>query len=288
MKSKTYLLKNNSNKKIEDFTAIILTHNEERHIERCILSIKKFVKKIIIIDSYSSDKTIQICKKFKSDVQIYQSKFTNHSQQLNKGLARASIKTKWVLRIDSDEILESSFYKKFKMIKNIKEYNALSIMIEHNFLGNRIKYGGVYPQQQIRMWRKNQGKFDNKPVDEKIIMKKGKIYYSKLKIIDHNLKDFSFWLKKHKKYANNEANLYFMNKKNKITNKLDNKFQEKILYYKFPIFIRPCLLFFYRYIIKKGFLDGIVGIKFNIMHSLYYRFLIDYLILQKFFTFYKK
>ena len=65
-------------------TAIILTHNEEIHIERCILSIKKFIKKIIIVDSFSTDKTIKIAKKY--NVKVYKKKFVNHSKQLNWAL----------------------------------------------------------------------------------------------------------------------------------------------------------------------------------------------------------
>ena len=268
-------MKNKKKKLNYDITAIILTYNEEKHIERCINSIKRYTKKIIVIDSFSNDKTIKICEKFKKTLFIYKKKFVNHSEQLNYALQK-NIKTKWILRIDADEVVDSNFFYKFKKIKNINKYNAVNTIIEHNFLGSRISYGGVYPGYQIRIWKNKQGKFDKKPMDEKVILKNERIYNSKLKIIDHNLKGFYFWIVKHYRYAKKEAQLYYLIKNKKINyKKTDNKFSQKIFYYKFPIFLRPFLLFFYRYILKKGFMDGIVGIKFNILQTLYYRLLVD-------------
>ena len=117
-------------------------------------------------------------------------------------------------------------------------------------------------------------------MDEKIILKNEKIYNSNLKIIDDNLKGFLFWIKKHHRYAQQEAKLYYLIKNKKINyKKNDKKFVQKIFYYRFPIFLRPVLLFLYRYIVKKGLLDGIAGIKFNIMQTLYYRLLVDYFIM---------
>ena len=64
-------MKNKKKKLNYDITAIILTYNEEKHIERCINSIKRYTKKIIVIDSFSNDKTIKICEKFKKTLIIY-------------------------------------------------------------------------------------------------------------------------------------------------------------------------------------------------------------------------
>jgi len=274
------LNKNSSNNLKADITAIILTFNEEKHLERCILSVNQFIKKIIIIDSFSNDKTLSIAKKY--NVKVLQNIFINHSEQLNWALKNISIKTNWILRIDADEIVEKNFFKKFNKIKKIKKFNAIEIIIEHNFLGERIKYGDVYPQKQTRLWRKNHGYFDGKPMDEKIIIIKPNIYKSSLKIIDDNLKGLMFWFKKHFKYAERESQFYFLLKNKKYKkNNLDKKLLQKIYYYKYPIFIRPILLFLYRYFIKKGFLDGVTGLKFNILQTLFYRLLVDVFIIKK-------
>lgn len=264
-----------------DLTAIILTYNEEIHIERCIKSIRKFVKDIIIVDSFSNDKTLEICKKYKDNIRIYQSKFINHSHQLNKILKKIKINTSWLIRLDSDEFVEKDFYKKIIKIKNLENYNGINMVIEHNFIGNRVKYGGVYPQLQIRMWKKNSGYFDNKPVDEKIKLKRPNIYNSNLRIIDDNLKGIKFWFIKHLRYAKNEAKLYDLIVKKKI--KIDGnnkKFLQKIFYYKFPIFLRPIILFIYRLFVKKGILGGLSGIKFLLFQTLLYRLMADFFIFK--------
>ena len=272
--------KNSSNNLKADITAIVLTYNEEKHIERCILSINQFVKKIIIIDSFSNDKTLRIAKRY--NVKVLQNIFINQSKQLNWGLKKIKFNTSWILRIDADEIVEKIFFKKLNKITKIKKYNAIETIIEHNFLGERIKYADFYPQRQIRLWKKNHGYFDGKPMDEKIIINKPNIYKSSLKIIDHNLKGLMFWFKKHFKYAEKEAQFYFLLKNKKyMKNNIDKTLLKKIYYYRYPIFIRPIFLFIYRYFIKKGFLDGVTGLKFNILQTLFYRVLVDFFIIKK-------
>ena len=105
--SKTHTLKDLK------ITAIILTFNEEIHIERCIKSINKNVDEIIIIDSFSTDKTIEICRKYKK-VRFYKHKFKNHANQLNWAIRNLKIKPNWIIRIDADEIVEKNFFKKIK------------------------------------------------------------------------------------------------------------------------------------------------------------------------------
>ena len=260
-------------------TGLILTYNEEIHIERCIKSLINNVNEIIIVDSFSKDKTIEICNKYKK-VRFYKHKFKNHANQINWALKNLKIKSKWIIRLDADEIVEKNFFRKLKKIQNLGNFNALNIIIEHNFLGKRIRHGGVYPQNQIRIWKKNLGFFDNKPMDEKMIIKKNNILKSNLKIIDHNLNGLKFWFQKHKTYAAKEAELNFLIIKKKIKfQKHEKKILDKIFYYKFPLFLRAFLLFLYRYLIKKGFLDGFLGIKFTLLQTLYYRLLVDYFIL---------
>lgn len=263
----------------QKISVIILTHNEEKHISRCILSLKGKFKAINVIDSFSDDQTERICKK--NRVNFIKNKFYNQSRQINWAIKKRLIKTPWVLRLDADEVLEKDFFKKINEIRNINDYNGIELVIEHNFFGDRIKRGGVYPQKQIRLWKKNDGFYKEVPMNERINISKPKIYRSNIKIIDNNLKGLTFWFQKHFKYAQREAVYYKILKKRKLPNKtIDPNISNRVLYYKFPIFIRTILLFLYRYIIKGGFLDGITGLKFFILQTLYYRLLVDFCILN--------
>ena len=110
-----------------DITAIILTYNEKIHINRCLNFIKGFVKEIIVIDNYSNDNTAKICKKH--NVRVYKHKLISQGQQINWALENINVKSKWIFRIDADEIVPK---KSFTQINNI-------IMNNKNISGIRIK-----------------------------------------------------------------------------------------------------------------------------------------------------
>ena len=143
---------------LTDITAIILTYNEEKHIERCIFSIKHFVKRIVIIDSFSNDNTLNILKKY--NVEILQNKFINQSKQFNWGLENSNIKTDWILRIDADEILTKALVK--KVFENLKNYssNISGITVNRKliFFGKNINFGGFFPHNTLRLWKNGKGK----------------------------------------------------------------------------------------------------------------------------------
>jgi len=266
---------------IKNLSVIIATYNEEIHLERLLKQISNKVKNIYVIDSYSNDKTIGIAKKY--NCKIYKKKFINHSIQINYLLKKIKLNNHWILRLDADEIIENNFFKKFEKIINLNNYNGLIVKRKYYFLGKKINYGGVYPLHEVRIWKNKMGYYDNRAVDEKILIKKPKIYKSELIIIDKNLKSLKFWFSKHHNYAQKEA-MEYLKKKTSTSQKntTTNAYSKRDFYYKFPIFLRVFLLSLYRYIIKKGFLDGINGILYNLLQTLYYRLLVDL-----FFTFYR-
>ena len=269
-------------------SAIILTYNEEIHIDRCIKSLKNFVKEIIIIDSNSNDKTIEICKK--NHIRIYQNKFINQSHQMNWALKNVNIKSKWIFRIDADEIVEKNFFNKIKGIIESKiDISGIIIERKIKFFNKIINYGLTSPHKTLRIWKNGSGKYQKINVDEQVTVI-GKIAISKAIIIDHNLKNFSWWLKKHKNYASREAESYFIYKKKynykKITFNDTSKIKQNKkfrIYYKLPIFIRPILLFMYSYFVKFGFLSGVRGLIFYFFQTLWYRMLVDIFIFKKYF-----
>lgn len=95
-----------------DLTAIILTKNESENIYDCLKSIEGFVKRIVVIDSGSTDNTIEISKKFGADIYIH--KFENYARQFNWAIDNTNIKTKWTLRLDADERLTHKLCKELE------------------------------------------------------------------------------------------------------------------------------------------------------------------------------
>ena len=202
-----------------NITALIITKNEEIHIERCINNIKKLVSNVLIIDSFSNDNTIEIAKKL--NIKFIQNKFINHAKQFNFGLSQLSQDTDWVLKIDADEILTSSLIAeiKNKLPQLDKNVNGIYIKRHLVFQDTLIKYGRLSPVRLLRLFRFQKGKCDNRWVDEKIKVE-GKTVQFKEYIIDQNLKSLSEWIRKHDRYSSAEALNYLLIKYNPLFNNI--------------------------------------------------------------------
>jgi glycosyltransferase involved in cell wall biosynthesis len=277
-------------KKLCDITVIIITYNEDNHLKRCIDSLKKYVQNVFILDSYSTDKTVNIIKskriKFKSK------QFKNHSDQFNSAIKLSKAKTKWLMRIDADEYVEKKFFEKLnkKLSQINNNVNGINITRRYFFNKKEIRYGGVFPQKKLRIWKNGKGFCEKTFFDEEIICEP-KIINLDLSIFDNNKNTFKSWKKKHRIYAVKEA-IRFKLEKNLNNKNLSNeqrkiKIINKNIYYRFPIFLRAIFLFFYRYFFNLGFKDGVNGLKFCFWHTLWFRLLVD-LNIFKIFLIYKK
>ena len=270
-----------------DISVIILTYNEEKHIERCIKSIKKYSDNIYIIDSYSTDNTIAISKSFNST--ILQNKFINQSKQFAWALDNINFKTEWILRIDADEYLEDNLIIEIKnKLPNInKDIVGINLKRKHIFMDKWIKFGGRYPLILLRLWRTGHGYIEDRWMDEHIMVEGGKTITLKNNFCDHNLNNLSFFINKHDWYAGREVvdilldNFKIKNDKKKLSTKNTSfnvslkRFFKESFYNKLPIGLGPLLYFLYRYIFLLGFLDGKVGLIYHFLQGFWYRFLVE-------------
>jgi len=274
-------------------SCIILTFNEEKHIRRCISNLKNIFTEVIVVDSYSSDRTEKICKKYKN-VKFFKNKFINQSHQLNWALKKINFSSDWIFRIDADEIItkELSDFLLNNFDELSKKYKAFLFNRKVNFLGKIINFGSTSPHKTLRLWKKKFGKIPIVHMDEQVYVK-GKIKYLNYDLIDHNLNSFSWWIKKHLNYAQREKKNYFslVEKENNLNYDDLSKISKKnkiFIYYKFPIFLRPVLLYFYCNIIKFGILSGWQGFIYHFFQIFLYRFYVDYLIFVDKFLFKNK
>ena len=270
-----------------DIAVVILTYNEERHIERCIQSIKKYSDNIYIIDSYSTDNTIQICKSL--NVNILQNKFINQSKQFTWALDNINFKTEWTLRLDADEYLEDNLIIEIKnKLPNInKDIVGINLKRKHMFMDKWIKFGGRYPLILLRLWRNGHGYIEDRWMDEHIMVEGGKTITLKNSFCDHNLNNLSFFINKHDWYAGREVvdilsdKLKIKDEKKKLSTKNTSfnvslkRFFKESFYNKLPIGLGPLLYFLYRYIFLLGFLDGRVGLIYHFLQGFWYRFLVE-------------
>tara|TARA_B100001057_G_C22808226_1_gene934347 strand:+ start:333 stop:1241 length:909 start_codon:yes stop_codon:yes gene_type:complete len=268
---------------INDITVIILTLNEEIHIRRCIESAKKYSNDIYVIDSFSTDKTIEIAKSF--NVNILQNQFINYSKQFAWALDNIEFKTKWILRLDADEYLEEDLISeiKTKLPKLKKEISGINFLIKTIFMNKWIKYGGRYPLINLRLWKNGFGKIEDRWMDEHMIIENGTMTTFKNNMCNHNLKSLSFFINKHDWYAGREALDIIIKDRHKNFSHLKNssfktrfkRFLKERFYNKLAIGLRSFLYFIFRYFFLLGFLDGKIGFIYHFLQGFWYRFLVD-------------
>ena len=261
-----------------DITAIILTKNEEVNIGDCIESIKMVVKRIVVIDSYSTDKTIEIAKKY--GVEVYQHPFENYAKQYKYGVEVANIKTMWTLRIDADERFTPDSARELEEMCNANmKTNVTGIVLrfKKNFLGKDLYHGGVYQWKKMNCYKTKYGSIENRNMDEHIILSSGKTIEMKQDCLHFDFKNLEYFINKHNWYSSRETVDYFENlerKKNK--SELDFKTWLKMrVYYKLPLGMRAHVYYIYRYYILGGFLDGKPGKIYAFLQAYWYRYLVD-------------
>ncbi|MDO9629233.1 MAG: glycosyltransferase family 2 protein [Acholeplasmataceae bacterium] len=265
-----------------DLTTIILTLNEELNIKECIESVQGISKRIVVIDSNSTDQTIAIAKSMGAD--IYTRPFINHSDQFQFGLSETNITTKWIMRLDADERLTEKSAAELEKVCNENEntnVNGVVVRFEVNFLGKKLRHGGIYPFRKLIVFKRGLGQIEKRNMDEHIYLTEGKSVMLKNDSIHNDYKDLSTYIDKHNKYATKEMKDYFIQDELKHADQKLNptarfkRFIKYKVYYKLPMGFRAYLYYVHRYYIKLGFLDGKEGKIFAFLQAYWYRFLVD-------------
>jgi glycosyltransferase involved in cell wall biosynthesis len=266
---------------------VILTHNEEIHIERCIRSLLPIASKIFIVDSFSTDRTIEIANSM--GARVAQRKWINYADQFQWGLNNCGTDSEWVMRMDADEYLEPGLQKEIEeKLPNIgHEIDGVYLNRKHYFYDQWIRYGGRYPLTLLRIWKNGKGRIEQRWMDEHIILPRdSKTIVFKENLVDDNLKGITFYINKLNSYSTREA-IDVLNRKYHFF-KIDEALKEtgsgqaklrRVLkdgvYAGLPISMRAFSYFIFRYIFQLGFLDGWNGFIYHLMQGFWYRFLVD-------------
>lgn len=259
-----------------DITAIILTRNEKDFIEDCIMSIRNVVKRIVVVDSYSDDNTVEIAQGLGAEV--YQHEFLNYSKQYKYAVEVADVQTKWILRIDADERLTPESARELNILcENNNDTNVTGIVLRfcNMFMGKSIYHGGMYPWKKLSVYKTGIGDIEDRNMDEHIILSSGVIIEAKKDSKHLAFRGLTFFTNKCNWYSTREAMDYFEQKQVNIENaSLKTRIKMKI-YYKLPLGFRSWAYYIYRYYLRLGFLDGKEGKILAFLHAYWYRFLVD-------------
>lgn len=266
-------------------TAIVLTFNEEKHIARCINSLKGIAEEIFIVDSFSTDKTIEIARDL--GARVFQNPFVNYAIQFNWALEHCPVNSQWVWRIDADEYIEKpkSLNLKETLINLPQTVTGVYVKRKMIFLGKPLMHGGWYPVWHLKLWRNGKARCENRWMDEHTILSEGTSVKMDCDQVDENLNDLGWWIQKHNAYATREmvdllGSQYQIFEENTVLPKYYGTEEQKkrwlkLRYISLPLFIRPIFYFFYCYVFRLGFLDGPSGFVWYVLQSFWYRFLVD-------------
>jgi len=263
----------------------ILTYNEEKNIEQCLDSIKDLSDDIIIIDSNSNDKTIEICKKYKC--KIFFNKFVNHGLQKNWGVKNVKYQYDWILFLDADERLTSALVNEIKHFDDTGEYDFIKFKKKMFWMNKLLRFGGMSNQIKTRIGRSGNCFFEE--ITEEHLLTNNKVLKMKNYFYEDNKNNnLDYFTKKHLSTAQGELKelLNSTLENDTIIPKLFGDRTQRLRWIKLnvynftPLFIRPFVYFFYRYIFLLGFLDGKGGLIFHVLQGFWYRFYIDSLLYQ--------
>lgn len=261
-----------------DITAIILTWNEETNIEDCLHSIMTLVKRIVVVDSYSTDRTAEIAKGLGAEVYLHS--FENYAKQYMYAVEMANVDTVWSLRIDADERFTSDSAHELEQICNenmTTDVAGVILRFKKNFLGKDLYHGGVYPWCKMNCYKTNLGTIEDRMMDEHIVLSSGTVVKMKHDCLHLDFKNLEFWVNKHNWYSSRETVDYFQNlNKPKSKEKQNLKTWIKMnVYYRLPLGMRAHFYYLYRYYLRLGFLDGREGKIYAFLQAYWYRYLVD-------------
>jgi glycosyltransferase involved in cell wall biosynthesis len=265
--------------------AIILTLNEAQHLPRCLTSLASIVNDILVIDSFSTDSTVSIAEKF--GARVVQHVFENQASQFNWALTQLNKNVEWVLRVDADEYLTPELAEEiqFRLPDIGADVEGMYCGRRMTFQGRLIRHGGVFPVRVLRLFRFGRGQCENRWMDEHIKVA-GPTEDFKGELIDDNLNSLTWWTDKHNHYASREVvdllNLeYDFIPRDSVASLTSGsqagmkRWFKEVVYTRLPGGFRAFAYFFYRYVIRLGFLDGRSGTAFHFLQGFWYRYLVD-------------
>jgi glycosyltransferase involved in cell wall biosynthesis len=226
-----------------NISVIITTFNEEINIAAALNTVVEWVDDIIVVDSYSTDKTVDIINTY-PQVRLMHRAYHGPSDQKNWAIPQA--KNEWILLMDADERVTPELRAEieWQLRGGGNGFDAFWIGFSHFFMGKQVRYSGWQNDKTIRLIRRDKCRYNTFRVHEEIVTEGVRVGFLKHKFLHYTYRDIRHFIAKQERYAAWSAEDY-------------DKKTGKITY--FHLFLKPIFRFFKHFILKKGFLDGKIG-----------------------------
>jgi glycosyltransferase involved in cell wall biosynthesis len=271
---------------IRPLTVIILTHNEERNLPDCLKSLASLDCDIYVVDSGSTDRTRSIA--IAAGAHVIEHPFENYAAQRNWAQQNLPVKSDWILHLDADERLTAELCDEIAALfapENshlLAEIDGFMLCKRTIFMGRWIKHGAHYPSYHLRLFRQRAGACEERLYDQHFVVD-GRVETLHHDYLDVLCTDLASWHARHLRWADLEARQLAQRettgrqvKASPFGNPIERKrWLRNGVYNRAPLFLRALLYWFYRYILRLGFLDGKAGFVFHFLQGLWFRMLVD-------------
>jgi len=222
-------------------SVVIITYNEEMNIERCLLSVKEVADEIVVLDSFSDDRTEEICKKH--GVKFFTHKFDGHIQQKNRAITYAS--SPYILSLDADEALSETLKKSVLKVKNNWDADGYTMNRLTNYCGTWIRHCGWYPDRKLRLFDARKGRWSGNNPHDKYQLEQGSV----VKHLKGDLLHYSYHsVEQHHRQVEKFTTIV-------AQSDFNNGKRAPLL----KVWLSPVVKFIRDYFILLGFLDGKAG-----------------------------
>jgi glycosyltransferase involved in cell wall biosynthesis len=269
-------------------SVLVTTRNEEANVERCLRSVHGFADQVFVLDSESTDGTVEIARRY---AEVHTLAY-DHSRIIpwifQWGLDNLPLRNDWVLILEADQAVTPGLKAEIAALlarPDAVREDGFYIRRRQIFRGKPLRFGGYGSKVLLKLFRRSRSGLDPVEQDTRVYVR-GPVGRLRAPLEEWNVKEdaIQFYLQKHLRYAEAFAREEFERRRGDIPWKTPPRFfgtpDERILwmksrYYRMPLFIRPTLYFLYRYFFLLGILDGKTGLIFHFLQAFWFRLVVD-------------
>lgn len=264
---------------------IILTYNEEVNLPQALASVVGWADEVFVFDSFSSDRTVAIARQYGAIV--VQHRFERFDKQRNAALELLPISSEWVLFLDADEWVPKALQEEITaLVLGNPPENGFLLKRRFIWMGRWIRRG-YYPTWILRLARFGKVRCEARQVNEHLIVE-GSVGRLSNDFVHEDRRGVTDWIAKHVRYAAQEAEeLVVSSREQEIEPRLFGSQAERKrwlrvkIWNRLPPLARPWAYFFYRLVLRGGFLDGWQAVAYHFLQALWFPMLIDVLYLER-------
>jgi glycosyltransferase involved in cell wall biosynthesis len=253
-------------------SVLVPTLNEELNLPECLASVA-FADQVFVVDSFSQDATVDIARAYGAEV--VQHTFESYSRQKNWALDTLPFKHAWVLIVDADERVPPALRGEIESILVDGPCAGYYLNRRFIFLDTWIRHAGWYPSWNLRLFRHELGRYDDREVHEHVVLN-GPVGYLRHDLLHLDRRGLEAYIARHNRYSSLEAAARLKAERDAPdrarlpVSLLDSpvgrkRFLRERVWPSVPA--KPLALFFYMYVARRGFLDGRAGLALCVFHA---------------------